>query len=122
MTAQVAPAQPLNEVQLMLLRLFSRPMPNQDVKAIREMLLAYYETALHNEVERIIEQKGIKRADFDAVLNKKSGQNEFSDLAIFSNAHYLVTNDHDFNVLKTLPFPTLKVVSLEKSLKKILLY
>ena len=71
MTAQVAPAQPLNEVQLMLLRLFSRPMPNQDIEAIREMLLAYYETALHNEVERVIEQKGIKRADFDAVLNKQ---------------------------------------------------
>ena len=50
MTAQVAPAQPLNEVQLMLLRLFSRPMPNQDIEAIREMLLAYYETALHKAI------------------------------------------------------------------------
>jgi hypothetical protein len=71
MTVQVAPAQPLNEVQLMLLRLFSRPMPNQDVEAIREMLLSYYETALHREVERVIEQKGIKRADFDTILNQQ---------------------------------------------------
>ncbi|MBL7818661.1 MAG: hypothetical protein JNL70_26915 [Saprospiraceae bacterium] len=68
MTAQ---AQPLNEVQLMLLRLFSRPMPTQDVEAIRDMLLNYYEKALHEEVERVIEQKGITRADFEAVLNKQ---------------------------------------------------
>jgi hypothetical protein len=57
--------QPLNEVQMMLLRLFSRPMSEYDLEAIREMLLTYYETALHKEVERVIEQKGIKRADFD---------------------------------------------------------
>lgn len=71
MTAQAAPTQPLNEVQLMLLRLFSRPMPPHDLEAIREMLLAYYEKALHEEVERVIEHKGITRADFDAVLNKQ---------------------------------------------------
>ena len=71
MTAQAAPTQPLNEVQLMLLRLFSRPMPPHDLEAIREMLLAYYEKALHEEVERVIENKGITRADFDAVLNKQ---------------------------------------------------
>ena len=68
MTAQ---AQPLNEVQIMLLRLFSRPMPTQDLEAIREMLLTYYEKALHEEVERVIEKKGITRADFEAVLNKQ---------------------------------------------------
>ena len=38
--------------------------------------------------------------------------NKFADLAISSNAQYLVTNDHHFNVLKTLPFPTINVVSL----------
>ena len=46
---------------------------------------------------------------------------KFADLAISSNAHYLVTNDHHFNVLKTLPFPTVKVVSLEE-FKEILGY
>lgn len=71
MTIQAAPAEPLNDVQLMLLRLFSRPMPKHDEEAIREMLLAYYEQALHNEVARVIEKKGIKRADFDAKLNQQ---------------------------------------------------
>ena len=71
MTVHSSPAQPLNEVQLMLLRLFSRPMPTHDLDAIREMLLTYYENALHKEVERVIEEKGIKRADFENVLNKQ---------------------------------------------------
>jgi hypothetical protein len=70
MTAQMSATQPLNEVQMMLLRLFSRPMPEYDLEAIREMLLTYYETALQKEVERVIEQKGIKRADFDRILNQ----------------------------------------------------
>jgi hypothetical protein len=70
MTAQMSATQPLNEVQMMLLRLFSRPMPEYDLEAIRELLLTYYETALHKEVERVIEQKGIKRADFDRILNQ----------------------------------------------------
>ncbi len=38
--------------------------------------------------------------------------NKFSDLAISSNVHYLVSNDRHFNILKNLPFPTVKVVSL----------
>lgn len=39
---------------------------------------------------------------------------KFADLAISANAKYLVTNDHHFNVLKTIPFPTVKVVSLKE--------
>jgi len=38
--------------------------------------------------------------------------NKFADLSISTNVNYLVTNDHHFNVLKTLPFPTVKVLSL----------
>ena len=68
MTAQMPATQPLNDVQMMLIRLFSRPMPEYDVEAIRELLLTYYETALQREVERVIEQKGITRADFDKIL------------------------------------------------------
>ncbi|MBL7797151.1 MAG: putative toxin-antitoxin system toxin component, PIN family [Saprospiraceae bacterium] len=38
--------------------------------------------------------------------------NKFSDLAIASNVDYLVTNDRHFQVLKTIEFPTVSVVSL----------
>ena len=71
MTTQMSATQPLNDVQMMLLRLFSRPMPEYDLEAIRELLLTYYETALQKEVERVIEQKGITRTDFDKILNQQ---------------------------------------------------
>lgn len=61
---------PLNDVQLMLLRLFSRPMTKSDMEAIRTMLLEYYETLLQQELEGVIQEKGITREDFDRLLNE----------------------------------------------------
>ena len=61
---------PLNDVQLMLLQLFSRPMAEQEVQAIRKMLLEYYEHLLQAEIDVVIAEKQIKRADFDQVLNR----------------------------------------------------
>jgi len=43
--------------------------------------------------------------------------NKFADCAIASNVHYLVTNDRDFNRLKTIAFPALTVVNMERFLK-----
>jgi len=61
---------PLNDVQLMLLRLFSRPMTKSDTEAIRKMLLDYYETLLQQEVDKVMEEKGLTREDFDRLLNE----------------------------------------------------
>ena len=69
MNAQAVASQPLNDVQLMLLKLFSRPVTANQLEEIREMLLNYYETALQKELDRVIAEKKITRADFDAVLN-----------------------------------------------------
>ena len=55
------------------------------------------------------------------LITADSDDNKFADLAISANAHFLVTNDHHFNILKTLPFPTVKVVSLDE-FKEILGY
>ncbi len=71
MNAQAVATPPLNDVQLMLLKLFSRPVPSNQLEEIREMLLNYYETALQKELDSVIEKKKITRADFDAVLNKQ---------------------------------------------------
>ena len=43
--------------------------------------------------------------------------NKFSDLAISSNCHYLVSNDSDFNIFKSIEFPKLTVIDLESFLK-----
>ena len=45
--------------------------------------------------------------------------NKFSNLAISTNAHYLVSNDKHFNVFKNIDFPPLNVVRLEE-FKKVL--
>ena len=39
--------------------------------------------------------------------------NKFSDCAFAGNVHYLVTNDKHFNVLSSIPFPKINVLSLE---------
>jgi hypothetical protein len=61
---------PLNEVQLMLLQLFSRPMDADDLAAIRTMLLNYYDTLLQKELDNVIAEKHIQRADFDNLLQQ----------------------------------------------------
>jgi hypothetical protein len=61
----VTSAPPLNDVQLMLLRLFSREMSKAEMDAIRSMLLDYYDRALQDEVQKVIEEKKIGRAHFE---------------------------------------------------------
>lgn len=56
---------------------------------------------------------------FQLIAND-ADDNKFADCAIASNAIYLVTNDKDFNILKTLDFPKVNVISVEE-FKEILL-
>jgi len=39
--------------------------------------------------------------------------NKFVDCALNSGADYIVTNDKHFNVLKTIPFPPIRVIDIE---------
>ena len=71
MLEQAAATQPLNDVQLMLLRLFSRPVSTQDLDAIQNILLDYYNNALQKELDRVIEEKNITREDYDKILTNK---------------------------------------------------
>ncbi len=60
----------LNEVQLTLLRLFSRSMSDQDTEEIKMLLVKHLRQKLDLQVDADIERKGITRKDFDKVLNK----------------------------------------------------
>lgn len=62
-------AQSLNDVQLNLLKLFSRKMSEIEQAEINEMLLKYYDNLLQKEVQRAINQKGYTKEDFENVLN-----------------------------------------------------
>lgn len=39
--------------------------------------------------------------------------NKFSDCAFSGNVHFVVTDDKHFNLLKSIPFPAINVISLE---------
>lgn len=56
-----------------------------------------------------------------SLITQDPDDNKFADLAISSNADYLVTEDRHFRVLKNLAFPTVSVVSLP-DFKKVLNY
>ncbi len=60
----------LNEVQLTLLRLFNRPMSEQDTEEIKMLLVRHLRQKLDVQVEADIQQKGITRQDFERILNK----------------------------------------------------
>jgi putative PIN family toxin of toxin-antitoxin system len=54
------------------------------------------------------------------LIENDQDDDKFVDLAIAGNADYLVTNDKHFNLLKTIDFPKLNIISL-KEFKQILL-
>ena len=45
--------------------------------------------------------------------------NKFVDCAIAANAKYIVSQDHHFAVLKTIPFPRVDVITIEEFLMEI---
>ena len=46
--------------------------------------------------------------------------NKFVDCAIAANARFIVTEDHHFNVLKEINFPSVDVINIDDFLKEIL--
>ena len=45
--------------------------------------------------------------------------NKFVDCAIAANARFIVTEDHHFNVLKEIPFPSVAVISIDEFLREL---
>jgi len=48
------------------------------------------------------------------LINKDFDDNKFVDCAFACNADYIVTNDKHFNVLKTINFPNIKIISISE--------
>jgi putative PIN family toxin of toxin-antitoxin system len=48
------------------------------------------------------------------IINADKDDNKFSDCAFAGNVNYLVTNDKHFNVLKSVSFPIINVITLEE--------
>ncbi len=48
------------------------------------------------------------------LIEKDPDDNKFIDCAFANNCHYIVSNDRDFDILKTVDFPKIEVVKLEE--------
>jgi predicted nucleic acid-binding protein len=48
------------------------------------------------------------------LINADKTDNKFVDCAFACNADYIVTNDKHFNVLKSVEYPKINILSIEK--------
>jgi hypothetical protein len=62
----------LNSLQVSLLRLFNRPMKDEEILTLKRILVKHYSSQLKEELERVVEEKGYTQADFDKMLNEDS--------------------------------------------------
>ena len=62
----------LNPVQISLLRLFNRPMSEEETLEIRNLLVGHYSEILKLEVTKAITEKGYTSEDLDNLLNAES--------------------------------------------------
>jgi hypothetical protein len=60
----------LNEVQVGLLRMFNRPMSQEESIEIRDLLSQHYANKLFDEVDRAVAEKGITEGDYDKLRNE----------------------------------------------------
>ncbi|MBO9617287.1 MAG: hypothetical protein J7619_31675 [Dyadobacter sp.] len=54
----------LNEVQIALLRMFNRNIPDEELLEIRRVLVNHLSQRLFNEVDAMVVKKGITEADY----------------------------------------------------------
>lgn len=57
----------LNDVQLGLLRMFSRPMTQEQTLKIKRAIVNHLSEDLDAEIEKVVVEKGITEKDFDAL-------------------------------------------------------
>ena len=64
--------QGLNEVQRSLLRVFDRPMSNQESVDLQTHIMQFYREQLDSQVMKDIQRKGITDKDIDARLKQNN--------------------------------------------------
>ena len=51
------------------------------------------------------------------LITRDPDDDKFVDCAVAGQSDYVVTNDHHFNILKSIPFPPLTVISIDDFLE-----
>ncbi len=62
----------LNPIQVSLLRLFNRPMSENETKELKNLMVNHYSDLLDEEVKKITSVKGYTQKDFDDMLKGES--------------------------------------------------
>jgi hypothetical protein len=62
----------LNELQLTLLRLFNRPMKDEETLALQRLLVKHYSQLLDTELAALENKKVVVDSDFEKLLSAKS--------------------------------------------------
>lgn len=73
-------------------------------------------------IESILRANNVIRVDAQfrfQLISSDPDDNKFVDCAIASNAEYIVTDDNHFNVLETIPWPTISIISIKDFLSQI---
>ncbi|MBQ6238265.1 MAG: putative toxin-antitoxin system toxin component, PIN family [Bacteroidales bacterium] len=91
----------LEEYAEVLGRLFSAKFASAVIDAITESLFVEFVTPYYH---------------FN-LIKSDPDDNKFVDCAITSGARYVVTNDRHYDVLKTIDFPTVDVISIKEFFK-----
>ena len=61
---------PLNSTQIEILKLFSQPLNDAELKDIKNLLVKHLSDKLTAKIDTISEQKGYQQKDFDTWLNE----------------------------------------------------
>ncbi len=62
----------LSNAQLELLKLFSRPMSDEELKELKTLLANYYVKKATDEIDRLWEERGYTQETMDKWLNENS--------------------------------------------------
>ena len=59
----------LNPIQISLLRLFNRPMSENETQALKKVMVNHYSGLLEKEITKVVSEKEYTQKDFDNMLN-----------------------------------------------------
>jgi hypothetical protein len=60
----------LNEIQIGLLRMFDRKIPDEDVLEIKKIIVKHLGKKLFDEVDKVVQEKGISASDYEKLESK----------------------------------------------------
>lgn len=75
---------------------------------------AYFAEIVLDELLNLAQTEQLEAFYKWQLIEEDPDDNKFVDIAIASNADYIITNDKHFNVLRNISFPKVQIVSLQE--------